>query len=372
MVLDEYREKATPYLNPLAAEMQETSPNTLSWVAFLCAAGAALCYATTGWQPPWALWFLFLGGFLVGLNALFDALDGYIARLRGIASKRGDFLDHVLDRYADALVVVGIMLSAFVTPPAGLWLGFLAIIGVLLASYMGTQAVAIGLKRDYRGILGRADRLVLLMSFTVAQVLFTVVTGSTAVIAPIPALGLDGGLSIMEILLLVFAIGGNVTAVQRGWSSWVALSLRESPVESLDEQVARQRLAEAKMETRTAKQNLRNVRRANRVAEGEARAEARRVRDVSKHLVKAARIGAGEEISPLPRLRAPTPAARRAKLERVIGDLRRLRSELPEGEAASARLQGEIDQLIVQLEGRATALDGPVAGSPDPHPRTAE
>src|SRR2546430_14514327 len=40
--------------------------------------------------------------------------------------------------------------------------GMLALLGVLLTSYMGTQAQAVGQGRAYGGILGRADRLVLL------------------------------------------------------------------------------------------------------------------------------------------------------------------------------------------------------------------
>ena len=42
-------------------------------------------------------------------------------------------------------------------------IGFGAIIGVLMLSYMGTQAQAVGAGREYAGLLGRADRLIVLM-----------------------------------------------------------------------------------------------------------------------------------------------------------------------------------------------------------------
>ena len=40
--------------------------------------------------------------------------------------------------------------------------GVVALLGVLLLSYMGTQAQAVGAGRVYEGVLGRADRLVIL------------------------------------------------------------------------------------------------------------------------------------------------------------------------------------------------------------------
>jgi len=56
---------------------------------------------------------LFLGVLLVFFNALFDALDGKIAKVTGKASARGDFLDHVLDRYADVFMLAGIILGPY-------------------------------------------------------------------------------------------------------------------------------------------------------------------------------------------------------------------------------------------------------------------
>jgi len=46
---------------------------------------------------------------MVALNAIFDALDGALARDMGVASPRGDFLDHVIDRYADIFIITGIL-----------------------------------------------------------------------------------------------------------------------------------------------------------------------------------------------------------------------------------------------------------------------
>ncbi|MBN2599312.1 MAG: CDP-alcohol phosphatidyltransferase family protein, partial [Candidatus Thermoplasmatota archaeon] len=131
---------------------------------------------------------------------LFDAIDGKVAKLTNTASARGDYLDHVLDRYADVFMVGALALSIWCRPAVGL----LAIIGVLLTSYMGTQAQAIGHKRQYAGLLGRADRLVLLIVFPIIQHV-------------VLRFGYQfpWDVTVIELVLVYFAVVGNITAVQR-------------------------------------------------------------------------------------------------------------------------------------------------------------
>ena len=83
-------------------------------------------------------------------------------------------------------------------------IGLLAIIGVLMTSYMGTQAQAIGYKRDYSGLLGRADRLALLIVFPFIQHM-----------ALSSSFQLPLNISILELVLVYFAVVGNITAIQR-------------------------------------------------------------------------------------------------------------------------------------------------------------
>jgi archaetidylinositol phosphate synthase len=104
----------------------------------------------------------------VFLTALLDALDGIVARMRDMVTKQGDLVDHTLDRIADVIILGGIALGPLVNERAG----FAALLGVLLLSYMGTQAQAVGAGRVYSGLLGRADRLVLLMAVPVIQFFF--------------------------------------------------------------------------------------------------------------------------------------------------------------------------------------------------------
>ena len=154
MVLDSKRGKVEFILMPLAKGLTRFSPNTISGISLVIAFLAALAtfYSPEHWQI-----LLPLAAILVLVSGLFDALDGKVARLTGKTSKRGDFLDHVLDRYADVLMIGAVAVSAWCNP----YLGMAAIIGVLLTSYMGTQAQAVGAGRKYSGLLGRADRIVL-------------------------------------------------------------------------------------------------------------------------------------------------------------------------------------------------------------------
>lgn len=155
--------------------------------------------------------FLLLAAVMVGMNGLLDALDGKVARLVAKESKRGDFVDHVIDRYADVVMLAAIAIS----PYCSIYPGLFAVIGVMLASYMGTQAQALGLRREYRGILGRADRLVLLIFVPIVQYVLIALDASFAMDIL--------GFSLMGWMMIWFGLAGNVTAVQRAHMIWKSL-----------------------------------------------------------------------------------------------------------------------------------------------------
>lgn len=210
MVLDKYRSIADEFLVPIANHMLSINPNVISGIAFLFAFLAGIAFYASFVSS----WFLVLAALFILFNALFDALDGKIARLTNKSSAKGDFLDHVLDRYADIFILGGITLS----PYCNQLIGLIAILGVLLLSYMGTQAQAVGCKREYSGILGRADRLILLMFVPIAQFLFLI-------FIPDGKIGFFNiRFTILEYMMMWFAIAGNITAIQRIFSTWRKLS----------------------------------------------------------------------------------------------------------------------------------------------------
>lgn len=207
MVLDRYRSAADRLLIPVARRLIRVNPNVVSWLALVAAAGAGISFVLGGTA------FLGLALVLILTNAYLDALDGKIAKLAGKESSRGDFLDHVLDRYADVFMIGGVAFSAY----CRLGVGTLALLGVLLTSYMGTQAQAVGQGRRYAGLLGRADRLVLLFVGVLLQLL--VAPNATVLWGPSPL-----AFQPLEWFMVLFAVLGHVTAVQRAWQTWRGFS----------------------------------------------------------------------------------------------------------------------------------------------------
>ena len=202
MTLDQYRSLADRLLEPFVglAARAGLTPNGVSALAFVLAGAAGIAYALAGGE---SLWYL-VGAVLVGLNGALDLLDGALARRLDTASPAGDLLDHVLDRYADIVLVVGLAVGIDRE-----LLGIVAVTGVLMTSYLGTQAQAVGLDRVYGGLLGRADRLALI----------GIVTGLAAFVQ----------FSILDVslvgwLLVVLAVVGHLTALQRLSHAWNALS----------------------------------------------------------------------------------------------------------------------------------------------------
>ena len=192
MTLDRFRPIADRALTPFvdAADAVGLSPDGVSVLAFGCALAAGGAFAIA--EP---LWFV-AGALLVFANGWLDLVDGALARRQNVASAAGDLLDHVLDRYADIAIIAGLAAGT-----DAYLLGFLAVTGVLMTSYLGTQIQAVGLGREYGGALGRADRLALV--------------GVVGVVAAVVPGTLVAGLTIVELLLVVFAVVGHLTALQR-------------------------------------------------------------------------------------------------------------------------------------------------------------
>jgi archaetidylinositol phosphate synthase len=207
VVLDRARAAADRFLTPLASRMGRVNPNSISWAALLAAGVAGVSFYVGG------VALLTVAILLLLVSAYLDALDGKVAKMFGKASLRGDFVDHVFDRYADVFLLAGIAFS----PYCHLYVGTLAIVGVLLTSYMGTQAQAVGQGRHYAGLLGRADRLVLLFVGGLIQLIVSP-AGSVS-------WGLGGiGFQPLEWILVLFAVLGNATAVQRAIAVWKGFS----------------------------------------------------------------------------------------------------------------------------------------------------
>lgn len=130
-----------------------------------------------------------IGGIIILAMGPVDALDGTMARLRGMEGKFGAFVDSVTDRYSE-LVIFGGLLYYYVDKGDVIasMLVFLATAGSVLVSYIRSRGQS--LDWDTRvGILTRMERYLVL---------------SPTLIFNIPIVG-----------LWIIAIFANVTAIQR-------------------------------------------------------------------------------------------------------------------------------------------------------------
>ena len=203
MSLDSLRPHAQSILKPLVGVMSRMAitPDALSVTSLVFAICAGMLYAVSGDCTTLVL----AAGAMVFLNGIADAMDGELARSSGTAGKRGDFLDHVIDRYADVFIICGIFFGAHVD-----WrIGVAAVVGTLLTSYLGVQAQAVGVGRYYGGILGRADRLVIIMLASILYFLYP-----QAIY----------GFSFLGWSIVLIAIASNLTAIQRFVHIWRELT----------------------------------------------------------------------------------------------------------------------------------------------------
>ena len=125
-------------------------------------------------------------------SGLCDALDGAMARLHGEATALGALLDSVADRYVESAVLLGIIVGGLCAP---LW-GALAIVGSLLTSYVRAKAEAIGIAMESVGFFERAERLLILLAFSIVEIAWP-------------------RSSALELGVVVLAIASNFTALQR-------------------------------------------------------------------------------------------------------------------------------------------------------------
>ena len=107
------------------------SPNQVSMIVFALACMAAACMAA---EPYWSL---AAGGLLAQLSSVVDGCDGEVSRLRLEQTEFGGWLDAVLDRYADALILFALAWHAMHDNPAEICIaaGFASVLGTFLNSY---------------------------------------------------------------------------------------------------------------------------------------------------------------------------------------------------------------------------------------------
>lgn len=130
-----------------------------------------------------------IGGILVLITGAFDALDGTMARLRGMAGQFGAFVDSVADRYSELVIFAGLLYYFHTRGDIrATLLVYAAAAGSVLVSYVRARGQSLGWDTKV-GILSRLERYLVL---------------SPSLIFNIPMVG-----------LWIIAIFANITAIQR-------------------------------------------------------------------------------------------------------------------------------------------------------------
>jgi CDP-diacylglycerol---glycerol-3-phosphate 3-phosphatidyltransferase len=128
------------------------SPNAVTWLSLLIAAASGVAVLSGAFA---------LGAALLIMSGLCDALDGAIARATGRVSPFGALLDSTVDRLADALPLIGLMVF-FASRP---WLALvpaLAMLGAFVVPYVRARAEGLGVTLPPL-FMRRPERLVLLV-----------------------------------------------------------------------------------------------------------------------------------------------------------------------------------------------------------------
>lgn len=148
-MLERFRPLLKKILEPIAKRIN-INPNILTVISPFIALIAAVFFGSGN---------LLMGGLFILFSGIFDVFDGSIARYHNKTSDFGAFLDSTMDRFSDAIIVIGLIWGGYTT-----WLvGVLAIHSAITVSYVRASAESKGIPCNV-GIAERATRLIILVA----------------------------------------------------------------------------------------------------------------------------------------------------------------------------------------------------------------
>jgi len=190
MMLGKLRERYQKAIAPLGKTLAKFgfSPNSMTITSLFVAIVASYTYTLR--MPIQAALFIILTGVI-------DMFDGAIARSTGRVTKFGATLDHVIDRYAEFLIVIGIIYAGYTT-----WIsGFFTLFGMLMASFTRAKAESIGgLKACTIGIAERQEKLLLIIGGSLLSPIFS---------------------QALNYAIIIVGILSHITVLQRLHYTWV-------------------------------------------------------------------------------------------------------------------------------------------------------
>jgi CDP-diacylglycerol--glycerol-3-phosphate 3-phosphatidyltransferase len=162
MIGNKIGHRLDPYLYHLLKNIlgKHTNPNLFTLMGFFATLAASLLILNGSW---------FLAGLAIILSGLLDLFDGVAARKLEKVTPFGGFLDSVLDRYSDLLLLIALLIDGLRKGDSGLVILIsFASMGTALIPYVRAKAEALEVPCTV-GLMERAERIILLAIGTLFQ-----------------------------------------------------------------------------------------------------------------------------------------------------------------------------------------------------------
>jgi CDP-diacylglycerol--glycerol-3-phosphate 3-phosphatidyltransferase len=175
----------------------KVTPSTFTFLGLFLNVGAAVIFMSDDLR-----W----GGVIILIAGLFDILDGAAARTLGKVSHFGGFLDSVVDRYSDMLLLIGLILHySFDRDIPLVALTLAVLLGTMLVPYTRARA-EIFIPECKVGLMERPERIIVLAAGAI--------------------------FNLMTIALWLLAIFTHLTVIQRIYFTWREAKRSEVKIEN--------------------------------------------------------------------------------------------------------------------------------------------
>ena len=159
-MLNKLRQAMNPTLNRIGSLFASTGMSPGFWTALslILAASSGLTYMSAMFLG--SNWYLssMAGSILLLISGFFDIVDGCVARVTKLTSKKGAYLDSVFDKISESIIFIGLAIGGLANPVISL----IALSLSLLVSYTRAKSEAVGVELKGVGIGERAERLLLI------------------------------------------------------------------------------------------------------------------------------------------------------------------------------------------------------------------
>ncbi len=202
-------------------------PDLLTWLSLFLNTWAGAFFAAGRFAAAGAI--LIAAGFC-------DMMDGPVARRQGRVTEFGSFLHSILNRYADLVLFLGLLVYyARVNRFLYAVLAGVAMAGAVMVSYAQARAESL-IEKCNVGFWERPERIVLM----ILGALVNRLQASPALIGAMP------------LVLWILAIGPNVTVIHRIIHAWSETEGRLRRKQAVAKESAAEQVSDARILTRTA------------------------------------------------------------------------------------------------------------------------